>query len=147
MNIRAATPSDALDIKTLVHSLSHYYLQDKTAPLPSWLSKTLAITEFERRLSGDDFITFVYRQSDAVVGYISIKDKNHLYHLFVAETHQGKGIARKLWNHATSTVNSNRYSVRSSLYAVPIYQSFGFKSSSAAANKDGIGFQPMEWRR
>ena len=144
MKIRHAVVDDASEIKNLVSSLSHYYLADKdSSVLPEWFSATLATSEFEQRLSSENFSNFVYSVDNVIVGYISIKDKSHLYHLFVAENHQGKGISKALWSHATSDTGISVYTVRSSLFAVPIYKRFGFNESEPAAAKDGIGFQPM----
>lgn len=143
MSIRQATVEDASSIKNLVSSLSHFYLEDENAVLPEWFSTTLSIAEFERRLSNKDFNNFVYSLDDVIIGYISLKDKSHLYHLFVAEHHQGEGIARQLWDYATSDTGVRVYTVRSSMFAIPVYQSFGFKASEVASSKDGIAFQAM----
>ncbi len=67
----------------------------------------------------------------------------HLFHLFVAETHQGKGISRALWNYAISGAKPKEYTLRSSLYAIPVYQRFGFTEYGAVEQKEGIVFQPM----
>ncbi len=143
MNIRKALVGDAGKIKELVSSLSHFYLEDKRSSLPEWFSRTLDVTEFERRLSSKEFDNLVYAIDNEIVGYISIKEKSHLYHLFVAESYQGKGISRELWRYATSDSSEGVYTVRSSMFAVPVYKKFGFKESEVAASKDGIGFQPM----
>ncbi|WP_375177913.1 GNAT family N-acetyltransferase [Marinobacter mobilis] len=111
--------------------------------MPEWFSKTLALSEFERRLSSKDFSSFVYTINDVIIGYISIKENSHVYHLFVAESYQGKGIAKELWNYATSDSATSTYTVRSSIFAVPVYRRFGFKESEEATSKDGISFQPM----
>lgn len=146
--IREANVADAPSIKTLVESLSHYYLNEEVSDdqdvlLPLWFANTLTISQFENRLSSSNFANFVYVKQGQVVGYLSIKEKHHLYHLFVAQAHQRKGLSKKLWNHALSVVGGHDYTVRSSLYAVPIYRQFGFKESGPAASKEGIGFQPM----
>lgn len=146
--IREANVADAPAIKTLVESLSHYYLNEEVGDnqdilLPLWFANTLTTSQFESRLSSSDFANFVYVEQGQVVGYLSIKEKHHLYHLFVAQAHQRKGLSKKLWNHALSVVGYHDYTVRSSLYAVPIYRQFGFKESGPAASKEGIGFQPM----
>lgn len=143
MSIRKALTSDAKQIRELVSALSHFYLEDDNATLPEWFSKTLEISEFERRLSSEAFSNFVYEENGSIAGYISIKDKQHLYHLFVDEKHQGKGIAKKLWASAISGSDVRSYTVRSSMYAVPVYKKFGFVETEASANKDGIRFQPM----
>jgi GNAT superfamily N-acetyltransferase len=144
VNIREASIGDATKIKNLVSSLSHFYLKDNGSLLPSWFSDTLAISEFENRLKSKDFTNLVYLLNEEIVGYISIKGSSHIYHLFVAEHHQGKGISKELWNYATSTLEADVYTVRSSVFAVPVYMSFGFKASGEMASKDGIKFQPME---
>ncbi|TGN39121.1 GNAT family N-acetyltransferase [Marinobacter confluentis] len=143
MNIRKASVEDASEIKELVSSLSHFYLKDENSLLPEWFSKTLELSEFELRLSSEDFSSFVYSINDVIVGYISIKESSHLYHLFVAENYQGKGIAKELWNYATSDSGIDIYTVRSSIFAVPVYRRFGFKESEEATSKDGISFQSM----
>lgn len=144
MEIRRAVAEDILPIKDLVHSLTGFYLQDKTAPLPTWFAQSISLSEFEDRLLNPEFIHFVYTHNGVVQGYISLKSGNHVYHLFVAANAQGKGIARALWQKACATTSATRYTVRSSLYAVPVYKKFGFKESGPAANKDGIAFQPLE---
>jgi len=143
MNIRKAEVSDTSELVTLVSSLSHFYLGDKSTSLPLWFLKTLEACEFEKRLSSTKYSNFVYLVKNKVIGYISITEENHLYHLFVNEAHQGRGISRKLWHYAISDRTTSRYTVRSSINAIPIYKSFGFKESEASASKDGIDFQPM----
>lgn len=105
---------------------------------------TLEISEFERRLSRDDFLNYLYCENDQVVGYISIKGGSHIYHLFVLKEFQGKGIAKALWNHVIKNVYKNSYTARSSIVAVPVYESFGFKVCGEPMRKDGISFQEME---
>jgi GNAT superfamily N-acetyltransferase len=147
VNIRKASIDDAIKIKDLVSSLSHFYLEGDNTLLPGWFSDTLEISEFENRLMSEDFINLVCVLNEEIVGYISIKGSSHIYHLFVAEQHQGKGISKELWNRATSGLDVGVYTVRSSIFAVPVYKSFGFKASGAIASKDGIQFQPMEFVR
>lgn len=143
LSICKAQVSDASEIKDLVSSLSNFYLEEKNSSLPLWFSKTLEVSEFERRLSSDEFTNFVYLDNNAIIGYISIKSKSHLYHLFVDEKYQGRGVSKKLWNYVMSNLGSNHYTVRSSVYAVPVYKKFGFRESGPLESKDGISFQVM----
>jgi GNAT superfamily N-acetyltransferase len=75
-----------------------------------------------------------------------MKGNSHLFHLFVSENHQRKGLSRSLWEFASSVCKSNVYKVRSSLYAIQVDRNFGFTESDVAGEKDGISFQPMELR-
>ena len=143
LSIRQALIGDAHAIKQLVSSLSHFYLESEGGSLPVWFENTLNIAEFERRLSSGKFTHFVYLSNNNVVGYISIKEGGRLYHLFVDGSYQGKGVAKKLWRFSTSRLNEKVYTVRSSIYAVPVYKSFGFEVSGELASKEGIHFQPM----
>ena len=141
--IRKAKIDDAKEIKLLVHSLSHFYLEDNITSLPVWFLSSLKLSEFELRLSSQNFSNYVYTESDSIIGYISVKDGSHIYHLFVSEEHQRKGISAALWKHVLEKTESKLFTVRSSVYAVPVYKSFGFKNSGSIAIKDSIQFQSM----
>ncbi len=150
MSIRTATIEDIDDISQLVSSLSHFYLQDGNATLPTWFIITLSRNEFLQRFENPNFMHLVYEIDNKIIGYFSIKQYSHLYHLFVDQNYQGKGFARHLWEHALTLYRNknpnNIYTVRSSIYAVPIYKKFGFVESGPVGEKEGIAFQPMEMR-
>ncbi len=145
--IRDAEVDDVVFIKDLVVSLSRYYLENDNAELPEWLSRTLLVTEFEHRILSPEFNNYVFYNDEIILGYISIKGDGHLYHLFVREEFQGQGIAKALWDHVLDRHTSDLDSVRSSIYAVPVYTRFGFKESGPSLSKDGIAFQPMKFTR
>ncbi|MCH8529481.1 MAG: GNAT family N-acetyltransferase [Saccharospirillum sp.] len=98
-------------------------------------------------MSGSECLNLVYEVDGSIVGYLAIKGGSHLYHLFVSEAHQGKGIAKQLWMAAIEGSPVKCFTLRSSLYAVPVYKRFGFEESGPAGLKDGISFQPMELNR
>lgn len=144
MTIRPAIESDVPHVARLVKSLAHYYLDDSSGELPKWLNDTLTFEAFSSRISGPDNLNFVYEESGIIVGYISVKEIGHLYHLFVADGFQGNGISRLLWEHAREHCHCNSFTLRSSLHAVPVYKRFGFMESGPVGTKDGVSFQPME---
>lgn len=143
MKIRSATKNDVENISSLVKSLSHYYLNDKESVLPDWFLSTLTTNAFLMRIESPDYSNYITEENSSIIGYISIKDTNHLYHLFVSEKHQGKGVARMLWEYATNNDEQTIYTLRSSMYAVPIYKKFGFIELGRAQEKEGIGYQEM----
>ena len=154
MTIRTAAASDAEALSELVGSLAHFYLQEPVdpegsqRPLPEWFANTITVTAFEVRISDPDYLNLVNEQAGKIVGYISVKQRSHLYHLFVAEYAHGQGIARLLWNSVLGRQPLvSQYSLRSSLFAVPVYQKLGFQINGEAGMKDGIGFQPMVFGR
>lgn len=144
MPINSATTQQLAEVRALVVSLSGFYLQDPEAQLPDWFSATLTAEQFSLRLNSPDYANYIFTVDEKVVGYIAIRDTSHLFHLFVDEHHQGQGIARQLWQHVMQQHPSAVYTLRSSLFAVPVYEKLGFKATGAASSKDGIGFQPMQ---
>lgn len=146
-----AVITDALPLSQLVNGLSHYYLDDPKAQLPDWLGNTLTEAAFTARITDPCYINLVYKfkndmsSADVIQGYISIKNQSHIYHLFVSEAYQGKGVAKQLWNHARAFTQSESFTVRSSLYAVPVYKQFGFVEAGDVGCKDGVSFVPMKW--
>lgn len=147
MHIRSVCDSDLPHIAALVRSLSGFYLDDPDALLPEWLAETLTLMAFQRRFISRDYAALVCVVNDAIAGYICLKDQTHVYHLFVAERFQKQGIARALWKQALNLIQSDVITVRSSIYAVPVYTSLGFKKSETVGRKDGLAFQPMRFTR
>ena len=144
MSIRIAIKQDSEALSKLVISLAHFYQEKPSEPLPKWIMDTLQPSSFESRINHSGYLNLVYEESSEIKGYISIKDTSHLYHLFVHEELHGKGIARQLWLRARSHFpESHHYTLRSSLFAIPVYSKFGFYKTDSIAFKDGIGFQPM----
>lgn len=85
---------------------------------------------------------------DEIVGVVAIRENSHLYHLFVAETHQGRGLARALWkkamNEALCRGNPGEFTVSSSLNAQPVYEHLGFVAQSEPITKHGVTYTPMK---
>lgn len=80
-------------------------------------------------------------------GFIAIRDRSHLFHLFVDRAAQGRGLASRLWRKALADARARggdgAMTVNSSLAAVPVYRAFGFAETSPVTRQHGIAFQPM----
>ncbi|NVK43509.1 MAG: hypothetical protein HWE39_19870 [Oceanospirillaceae bacterium] len=68
-------------LASLVRSLAHYYLNDPSEELPSWLSATLTHEAFTSRFVNAEYMNFVLEDVGSIVGYISIKKPGNIYHL------------------------------------------------------------------
>ena len=145
MRIRIASPDDAETLSILVASLSHFLLEEGSKALPEWFLQMIAVEAFVSRLQSPEFYHVVCEADSRLVGYISVKQRHQIYHLFVSDQYQHKGIARRLWSHVTERYGTSRYVVRSSLYAIPMYKAFGFVETGEVQAKDSIRFQPMEF--
>ena len=83
-----------------------------------------------------------------VVGVVAVRDNVHLFHLFVAEQYQRRGIATQLWKVAKTVClnegNPGEFTVNSSSFARDVYEKLGFISCSDPQEIDGILFYPMK---
>jgi GNAT superfamily N-acetyltransferase len=83
-----------------------------------------------------------------IVGAIEVRDEEHISLLFVDRSHQRRGIGRELVRRALRVCGAvglppSQISVNSSLFAVPFYESLGFRPTSAPQVRDGIHYVPM----
>lgn len=154
INIRPAKLDDAVSMAYIMRSLSHFYLDHNTPDIPDWLLESSSVSEFERRLVNQDFKSFVYtlpgRKADVsdIIGFISIKlfpERVHVQSLFVMESEQRRGVARELWRTVLSECSAEYYTVRSSVYAVPVYRAFGFIEQGGLQDSKGVRFQNMRY--
>ena len=147
MVIRKAGLDDSVSIGSLVRSLADMYLQSTHSQLPGWFSETLSNEAFRTRMLNTDYQSWVYETDGGVVGYICLQNKSHLYHLFVAKSHQRMGIARCLWEHVVRHTNGKDITVRSSINAISVYNKLGFINVGEEGHKEGVCFQPMVYIR
>ena len=96
------------------------------------------------------FSYFVAIDSKQLAGVVGMKDNSHLYHLFVVEHYQGMGLARRLWEKAMKECkrkgNQCTFTVNSSNNSIGVYEKLGFVRTGPMIEKDGVFFNPMEYR-
>lgn len=148
MDIRAATPDDAQRIGTLVRELAvkyitHEFSEEGAGRLLESMSEAAIRSYLE---SGYRY--HLAEENGELAGVIAIRDNCHLYHLFVSERFQGRGLARRLWEVARAVCldagNPGVFTVNSSRYAVGLYEKFGFVRQSEAVDISGVISIPMK---
>ena len=86
--------------------------------------------------------------NNKIIGVIGIKNNSEIYHLFVDENHQGRGISRYLWELAKSNCFKNGsngfFTVNSAVNAKQVYLKFGFLATDKITLNSGIKEIPME---
>ena len=94
--------------------------------------------------------TFETSSRSRIVGFVGVRDNKHLYHLFVANDFQRRGVARRLWTVAREECiaagNPGTFTVNSSNNAVAAYERLGFVRSGPTKNDDGVLYNPMATR-
>lgn len=148
MKIREAALGDAPVISNIARSLSEKYVTPEfPAEARDAFLKSMTVDGI-RQLIGSGLRYHLAEVDGNIVGIIGIKNNTHLYHLFVSETFQKKGIARQLWNAAMKTCkaagNPGEFTVNSSRYAQQVYESFGFVAQSPPQERNGIVTIPMK---
>jgi GNAT superfamily N-acetyltransferase len=147
MKIRSAIEEDAEEISRLIKSAAHCFTVNADGSGAEDFLKLIEPQAIRKYIEATEFQYFAGLVQDQIVGVVAIREKQHLFHLFVAEPYQGKGLARKLWEHAKHVViaasNTQRITVNSTVSAVPVYERFGFNKIGGKTEAKGIAYIPM----
>jgi ribosomal protein S18 acetylase RimI-like enzyme len=148
MTIREANATDAEAVSDLVSALSDKYIaSDLSAEGRVALLRSMT-PDAIRKYMNTGYRYHVAEARGQIVGVVGVRDNKHLYHLFVAEDYQGKGVARALWHIAKQSSelagNSAEFTVNSSQYAKGLYEKLGFVAQSGPVEKNGVVFIPMK---
>lgn len=147
MEIRLAVPSDAPAISALITRLSKFFTVDATGVGAEGFLASLEPASIEKLISAPNFKYYAGLKNSEIVGVVAIRDNTHLFHLFVAGPWQGNGTGKLLWKHARDAAiaagNPGRFTVNSTVFGVPVYESFGFKATGQKTETNGIAFIPM----
>jgi ribosomal protein S18 acetylase RimI-like enzyme len=85
-----------------------------------------------------------------LAGFIGVRDRSHVYGLYVDKRYQRRGIARALWETARATAldgapgHSGVFTVNASNYAVPSYLELGFERT-APMQVASVRYNPMRF--
>lgn len=144
---RPATPTDAPAISALIMSVAHYFTVHPQGEGAEHFFASITPEAIVDRINNPAFDYHTAWNGEQLIGVIAMRESRHLYHLFVATDWHGHGIARRLWQgareRAIAAGNPGNFIVNASLYAVPVYERFGFQISGAKLEFHGIAAQPM----
>lgn len=94
-----------------------------------------------------EYVMYVAKEADKIIGLISVRTGNHISLLFVDEQYHRKGVATNLMQRLVAHMKENtRYgflTVNASPYGVPFYHKLGFADTDVETTKDGIIYTPM----
>ena len=95
----------------------------------------------------EGFRSPVAQRGDVLGGVGAPRPPAHLFHLFVAETAQRQGLARRMWETVQAWVEpSAPITVNASRHALAVYRQLGFEATGPELCEHGIVFTPMLWR-
>ena len=148
--ISTATIKNAAEISQLIAPLVKEFISDEftsdaekimlDSMSPSAISKYI-IEGFEY------FLAYSKASPSTLAGVLAVRDKTHIYHLFVAKAFHKQGVAQRLWRHYLAKSDVETFTVNSSRYAVDFYQKLGFQRDNGLLEKNGITCYPMTLKR
>ena len=149
MKIRRAIQQDAAQLRQLAIASAEVARADfseqgwATFLAPNSLDKTVA------RILHDDYLVLVAEQDTRLLGMLVFLKMQKLDQFFVHPDYLGQGIGKQLWQQAYADITRLNHDqepalwVRSSSYAIPVYQAFGFQLEGGPEKRNGITFQLM----
>lgn len=147
MNIRKATKEDSESIASLIKDLAEKFIVSEFSAKGRHQFLSSNDQASIEKFIESGFIYHVAEEAGEIIGVIGIRDNSHLYHLFVAESQQGNGLSRKLWQNSMRLCleagNPGTFTVNSSNNAVGVYEAFGFKRKGGMEESNGVLYNPM----
>ncbi|WP_140914016.1 GNAT family N-acetyltransferase [Methylomonas koyamae] len=147
VTMRRATVADAAPISRLIAALSRPFLLSADGVGAEVFLAAVGEAAIAGYIEDADFRYWLAEANGELAGVVAMRDHRHLYHLFVAEVFQNRGLARHLWQWvktgALDAGNPGEFTVNASLNAVAVYRRFGFVELGAAVQANGVAFQPM----
>ena len=150
--IRPARPDDARAISDLITAVVERFVTPEfTEEGRRTLLTSMNFEAITEHLANPAFRYHVFEDTPGhIVGLVSTRDDSHLFGLYVAADFHGRGIARQLWQVAREAClaagASGEFTVKSSRYAVGVYEKWGFVREGGEQEKDGVVFIPMRLR-
>lgn len=99
-----------------------------------------------RRNLDAGFVYHVALVDGVLAGFVGVRGGTHLFHLFVDEAFQRRGIAGALWQTARAAAlvpgHPGIFTVNASNVAVPFYAALGFERT-APMQADTVPYNPM----
>ncbi|UOD28702.1 GNAT family N-acetyltransferase [Massilia violaceinigra] len=148
MHIRPIEHSDVPAVAAMFRALAIEFIVHESPPE--------AAATFLRDNDEEGFLGFlrlghayhVAEMDGELAGFIAVRERQHLYHMFVAKKFHGRGIARALWGVARRQAivagGDGSFTVNASNYALPVYEAMGFERTAPMQCVNGLYFNPMK---
>jgi ribosomal protein S18 acetylase RimI-like enzyme len=147
LTIRSAIDADAQGISALIYSQLHHRSPTPIGPASPEFLAGFAPETIRGYIGSSRYCYLVALIEGQLVGVLGIRDGQSILHLFVADSCQRRGIASTLWGRAKSDLLAAAHEinlvVNSSIYAIPVYERFGFKVVGPRIEGAGVTYVPM----
>ncbi|MEC5385038.1 GNAT family N-acetyltransferase [Uliginosibacterium sp. H3] len=144
VHVRAGIGQDAETISALVMQSRYSFFAHPDGRGTKAFMLAASPDAIRQYLLGERHAYLVAELDDTVIGAFGVRDRRHIFHLFIAEEVRGQGIARLLWqNGRDRLLDAGDVTVNASLSAVAMYERFGFFVAGEQVERNGVVFVPM----
>ena len=151
LTLRPALLADAPAIAALVTDLMPFLTLHSDGRGAEKFKQNCSLAAMESYLSQPKYAYQIAHIDGALAGVVAMRDNTHLFHLFVPRALHRRGIARQLWQAASSAslarADVAAFTVNASLLALPFYAQLGFVATGPKVEADGIAYVPMQMMR
>lgn len=147
MQIRPIEERDVAAVAGLLQALARQFIVHEATPEGAATFLRENDADAIRRYIAAGMVYHVAQVDGAIAGFIAMRERAHLYHMFVGVAWQRRGIGRRLWEVARQAAldagGDGRFTVNASNFAVPVYQALGFARTAPMQTMKGLPFNPM----
>jgi ribosomal protein S18 acetylase RimI-like enzyme len=146
MHIRSLIPDDIPAAAALLRRAAEEFILHESTPADGAIFLAEQGEEGMRSFLAKGFVYHLADVDGELAGFIAIRERSHVYSLYVDKRFHRRGIARALWDVARAAAigpgHPGFFTVNASNHALPFYASLGFVPT--APTQTGIvRYNPM----
>jgi ribosomal protein S18 acetylase RimI-like enzyme len=145
-HIRALTPDDIPAAAALLRRAAEEFILVESTPEDGAVFLAEQGEDGIRAFLAKGFVYHVAEVEGELAGFIAIRERSHVYSLYVDKRFHRRGIARRLWDVAREAAlgpeHPRAFTVNSSNHAMPFYASLGFVPT-APTQVSIVRYNPM----
>jgi ribosomal protein S18 acetylase RimI-like enzyme len=130
MHIRSLIPDDIPAAAALLRRAAEEFILHESTPANGAIFLAEQGEEGMRSFLAKGFVYHVADVDGELAGFIAIRERSHVYSLYVDKRFHRRGIARALWDVARAAAigpgHPGFFTVNASNHALPFYASLGF---------------------
>jgi ribosomal protein S18 acetylase RimI-like enzyme len=130
MQIRSLTEDDIPAAAALLRRAAEEFILHESTPSDAAVFLTEQGEQGIRRFLASGYVYHVAEIDGLLAGFIAIRERSHVYSLYVDQRFHRRGVARRLWDTAREAAlgpgHPGAFTVNASNHALPFYASLGF---------------------
>jgi GNAT superfamily N-acetyltransferase len=146
IRIRDLTPDDVPAAAALLRRAAEEFILPESTPEDGAVFLAEQGEAGMRRFVASGYVYHVAEVDGEMAGFIAMRERSHVYSLYVDKRWQRRGVARRLWETARDAAlgpgHPGVFTVNSSNHAMPFYASLGF-APTAPTQASIVRYNPM----